>query len=79
MPDLPRLTINVGRANGFYRATFDAETADGKYVFLGRGPSIERAVDAGMEKIRGSIRVRKGRTPRSVKILRDLMIGLRKR
>lgn len=79
MSDLPRLTITVGRVNGFYLATFNTETADGKYRFLGRGRSIERAVDAGMEKVRGSIRVRKGRTPRSVKILRNLMIELRER
>lgn len=73
MPDLPRLMITVERANGFYLATFEAKTTEGNDTFLGRGVSIERALTVGLEKVRDSIRLRKGRTSRSTKVRRELM------
>jgi hypothetical protein len=73
VPESPSLIITVKRAKGFYLATFQAKTTEGNDTFLGRGPSIERAVDVGLEKVRDSIRLRKGRTSRSVKIQRELM------
>ena len=69
---LPRLTITVGRANGFYLARLEAETREGAATFRGRGPSIVSAVDVGLVNVRAATRQQKGRSARRVKIAREL-------